>query len=110
MTTVVNSAKVGAVLTRPRRLAVLLAAGALALTGCGGADGGGPDAGSGALRVVATTPVVADFVRSVGGDRVEVTGACLTVESLDGRRVARVRAERVPEQAADQETAEVAAA
>ncbi|MGY1773396.1 hemolysin family protein [Blastococcus sp. SYSU D00813] len=40
------------------------------------------------------------------GDRVEVPGACLTVETLDGRRVARVRAERVPEAA---ETEEVAA-
>ncbi|MGY1746113.1 hemolysin family protein [Blastococcus sp. SYSU D00695] len=33
------------------------------------------------------------------GDRVDVPGACLTVETLDGRRVARVRAERVPEPA-----------
>jgi hypothetical protein len=35
---------------------------------------------------------------------VGVPGACLTVETLDGRRVARVRAERVPEPA-EQEVA-----
>jgi ABC-type Zn uptake system ZnuABC Zn-binding protein ZnuA len=48
-------------------------AGALALAGCGtttGASSAG--AASAALDVVATTPVVADFVRNVGGDRVHV--------------------------------------
>ena len=63
----------------PRTAVTLLAlAGGLVLAGCGSAD----DPGSGAagtsatgptLAVVATTPVVADFVRNVGGDRVEVT-------------------------------------
>lgn len=33
----------------------------------------------------------------VVGDQVQVAGACLTVETLDGRRVARVRAEQLPE-------------
>ncbi len=45
----------------------------------------------------------------VVGDQVAVPGACLTVETLDGRRVSRVRAERVPEPATDEDTAEVAA-
>lgn len=42
------------------------------------------------------------------GDRVELPGACFTVESLDGRRVARVHAERAPEPATG-EGAEAAA-
>ncbi|MGY1812716.1 hemolysin family protein [Blastococcus sp. SYSU D00820] len=41
------------------------------------------------------------------GDCIEVDGARLTVEALDGRRVSRVRAERLPEPAAEDE--EVAA-
>lgn len=59
---------------RPTRTAtLLLAAGALALSGCGSDDAAAPAAGPDpALTVVATTPVVADFVRNVGGDRVEV--------------------------------------
>ncbi|SEP24518.1 hemolysin family protein [Trujillonella endophytica] len=36
------------------------------------------------------------------GDQVTVPGACLTVETLDGRRVARVRAERLPEPAGEE--------
>jgi CBS domain containing-hemolysin-like protein len=44
------------------------------------------------------------------GDRVEVAGACLTVETLDGRRVARVRAERMPDPASVPAPEEVAAA
>jgi zinc/manganese transport system substrate-binding protein len=52
-----------------RLLAVLLAA-AATVTACGSADSARP-AGA-ALDVVATTPVVADFVRTVGGDRVHV--------------------------------------
>jgi zinc/manganese transport system substrate-binding protein len=55
-----------------RGVAVAVAAGAVALIACG--PGGGqqrPDSGA-ALDVVATTPVVADFVRTVGGDRVHV--------------------------------------
>jgi ABC-type Zn uptake system ZnuABC Zn-binding protein ZnuA len=60
---------------RPRALsytALLVLAGGLVLAGCG--DGSTPAGGSadGRLDVVATTPVVADFVRNVGGDRVEV--------------------------------------
>jgi ABC-type Zn uptake system ZnuABC Zn-binding protein ZnuA len=52
-------------------VAAILVAGALALAGCG--SGARPETGGGgALDVVATTPVVADFVRSVGGDRVHV--------------------------------------
>jgi len=54
--------------------AALLLAGALA-AGCGSAVGGtdATDESGDAVRVVATTPVVADFVRNVGGDRVTVT-------------------------------------
>jgi ABC-type Zn uptake system ZnuABC Zn-binding protein ZnuA len=55
-----------------RGLAVVVAAGAVTLLACG--PGGGqarPESGA-ALDVVATTPVVADFVRNVGGDRVHV--------------------------------------
>jgi ABC-type Zn uptake system ZnuABC Zn-binding protein ZnuA len=40
----------------------------LGLAACGGQDGG-----DGRLRVVTTLPLFADFVRQVGGDRVEVT-------------------------------------
>jgi ABC-type Zn uptake system ZnuABC Zn-binding protein ZnuA len=55
-----------------RGVAVAVAAGAIALLAC--APGGSqqrPDSGA-ALDVVATTPVVADFARNVGGDRVQV--------------------------------------
>lgn len=67
---------------RPRRsraAALLLAAGAaVALAGCGSSDDAGPPGAAGSaggpkLQVVATTPVVADFVRNVGGDRVTVS-------------------------------------
>jgi ABC-type Zn uptake system ZnuABC Zn-binding protein ZnuA len=57
---------------RALRAAALLLAGALA-TGCGSGGGAGGTGGTDALRVVATTPVVADFLRNVGGDRVGVT-------------------------------------
>lgn len=58
---------------RPSRSAALLAlAAGLALAGCGAAREPAGSAGEG-VRVVATTPVVADFVRNVGGDRVAVT-------------------------------------
>jgi ABC-type Zn uptake system ZnuABC Zn-binding protein ZnuA len=62
-----------------RRIALLAAAlAALLVAGCSGSGGGdsadgagGPEGG--ALQVVATTTQVADFARSVGGDRVQVT-------------------------------------
>jgi ABC-type Zn uptake system ZnuABC Zn-binding protein ZnuA len=53
---------------RPLLLAMLLA---IVLAGAACSDGGSPDGGSG-LTAVATTPQVADLVRAVGGDRVEV--------------------------------------
>ena len=44
------------------------------LAGCGGSPAGGSAGGApGALRVVATTTQVADFVRNIGGDRVRLT-------------------------------------
>jgi ABC-type Zn uptake system ZnuABC Zn-binding protein ZnuA len=53
-------------LRRPRVLAVTaLGAALLALAGCGGSDDDGP-------RVVATTTEVADMVRAVGGEDLEV--------------------------------------
>lgn len=55
---------------RLRALAVVAAVGAFALTGC--ATGADSTDSTAALDVVATTPVVADFVRNVGGDRVHV--------------------------------------
>ena len=52
--------------------AAVAAVGVLAFAGCGsGGSGRTADAG-GRLDVVATTAVVADFVRNVGGDRVHV--------------------------------------
>jgi ABC-type Zn uptake system ZnuABC Zn-binding protein ZnuA len=60
-------------MTFPRRLPALLPLLlALALVACGEDDEGGAAGGEPALRVVATTTHVADFVRSVGGDRVDV--------------------------------------
>lgn len=56
---------------RTRGVAAAVLLGAVALAGCGTGDSGTGDGGS-ALDVVATTPVVADFVRNVGGDRVHV--------------------------------------
>lgn len=53
---------------RPRPLALVLAAVAL-VGGCG--DGDSPDGGA-KVSAVATTPQVADFVREVGGERVNV--------------------------------------
>jgi manganese/zinc/iron transport system substrate-binding protein len=43
------------------------------LAGCSGTGGGDTEIGERAVRVVATTSIVADLVRQVGGDRVEVT-------------------------------------
>jgi ABC-type Zn uptake system ZnuABC Zn-binding protein ZnuA len=57
------------------RLAALALAAATAvavLAGCGSDDGGGT-AGGDRLQVVATTPVVADFARAVGGDAAQVS-------------------------------------
>src|SRR5687767_3917443 len=51
-------------------LALLVAVLALLAAACGDDD----SAGSGGFAVVATTTQVADLVRSVGGDRVQVTG------------------------------------
>jgi manganese/zinc/iron transport system substrate-binding protein len=51
---------------------------ALAASGCGGAAG---PKGGGRPRVVATTTVVADLVRQVGGDRVDVD--CLMAAGID---------------------------
>jgi ABC-type Zn uptake system ZnuABC Zn-binding protein ZnuA/ABC-type Mn2+/Zn2+ transport system permease subunit len=57
-----------AVAQRARRPGAIAAAAALvALAGCGS-----PDDGDGTLKVVATTPQVADLVRAVGDGRVEI--------------------------------------
>jgi len=53
-------------------VAAVVAAGVLALAGCGAGASGHAAGSGGRLDVVATTPVVADFVRNVGGDRVHV--------------------------------------
>ncbi len=58
---------------RPRRV-VGLALAAAALGGFAAGCGGGGDDDSGTVKVAATTTQVADFVRQVGGDEVEVTG------------------------------------
>jgi ABC-type Zn uptake system ZnuABC Zn-binding protein ZnuA/ABC-type Mn2+/Zn2+ transport system permease subunit len=52
---------------RPAAVAAVL--GLVALTGCGGGSGGG----GGGVPVVASTPVVADLARHVGGDRASIT-------------------------------------
>lgn len=57
---------------RARRAAALAAAAAmLAVAGCGSSGGG--SGGGDRIDVVASTPVVADLARQVGGDRVNVT-------------------------------------
>jgi len=53
-------------------VAAVVAAGVLALAGCGAGASGHAAGSGGRLDVVATTPVVADFVRNIGGDRVHV--------------------------------------
>jgi zinc/manganese transport system substrate-binding protein len=57
-------------LPRPSRRASLAAVAALGLVAVGCGDSG--SGGSGQLKVVATTTQIADFVREVGGDAVEV--------------------------------------
>jgi zinc/manganese transport system substrate-binding protein len=60
--------------SRPLRLAALVAlAGVPLLAGCGSGPGPSASTAGSALTVVATTPVVADFARNVGGDRIAVT-------------------------------------
>lgn len=70
-------------ITAPLRAALLMllaCAAALLLAACGergagargGNAGGGADRGGGKPSVVATTPVVADLVRAIAGDRIEV--------------------------------------
>lgn len=57
---------------RARATAVIVAAVSVLAAGCGGrADE--PSGDEGRLHVVATTPIVADWARAVGGDLVEVT-------------------------------------
>ena len=53
-------------------VAAVVAAGLLAFAGCGSGGSGRTAGGGDQLDVVTTTPVVADFVRNVGGDRVHV--------------------------------------
>ncbi len=60
-------------LSRRRALAAAAALGVVVLAGCGGSGDEGGAGGSGRLEVVATTPVVADLVRQVGGDQVAIT-------------------------------------
>jgi zinc/manganese transport system substrate-binding protein len=56
-----------------KRILSLVAAAAL-LSACGSGDGAAaPAASGGSLKVVATTPEVADFVRNIGGTEVTVT-------------------------------------
>jgi zinc/manganese transport system substrate-binding protein len=56
---------------RVTALFLLVLATALGATGCGDSDGEG-GSGDGEAAVVATTTIAGDFVRSVGGERVEV--------------------------------------
>ena len=58
---------------RPAASMALIALAAAALAGCGGGSSTSTDAGEGPVRVVATTPQVADIVKQVGGDSVSVT-------------------------------------
>jgi manganese/zinc/iron transport system substrate-binding protein len=57
------------------RLAFWAVAAVVVLVGCGDASNGSPpSSGSGKLRVTATTTMVNDLVKQVGGDRVESQG------------------------------------
>jgi ABC-type Zn uptake system ZnuABC Zn-binding protein ZnuA len=55
--------------SRPLGVAISVALVALALAACGSTPGSGSPA---AVQVVATTTILADFIRQVGGERVEV--------------------------------------
>ena len=57
---------------RTRLLAAVLAVVAVVASGCGSDSGGAPATVSGKLAVVTTTPVITDFTRNIGGDRVEI--------------------------------------
>ena len=54
--------------------AVALALSTLAASGCGPAANGGGDVSERAVKVVATTSMIADLAREIGGDRVTVEG------------------------------------
>lgn len=58
---------------RPAASMALIALGAVALAGCGGGSASPSASDDGTLRVVATTPQVADIVKQVGGESVSVT-------------------------------------
>jgi ABC-type Zn uptake system ZnuABC Zn-binding protein ZnuA/ABC-type Mn2+/Zn2+ transport system permease subunit len=58
---------------RPAASMAVIALAAVALGGCGGGSSSSTDPGDGPVRVVATTPQVADIVKQVGGDAVSVT-------------------------------------
>lgn len=58
---------------RPSASMALIALTAVALTGCGGGSSASSGSDAGPVRVVATTPQVADIARQVGGDAVVVT-------------------------------------
>jgi ABC-type Zn uptake system ZnuABC Zn-binding protein ZnuA/ABC-type Mn2+/Zn2+ transport system permease subunit len=60
----------GRLVRRRPALVAAAALAALAVAGCGSSSSGSTD---GKLDVIATTPIVADYVREVGGDRVHVT-------------------------------------
>jgi manganese/iron transport system permease protein len=60
-------------LRRPAVVLALLTVGALALGGCGGGASSSESSSGGPLSVVATTPQVADIVKQVGGESVNVT-------------------------------------
>ena len=57
----------------PKKL-LLAAIGVASLVSCGRVEQGTEDIGSRTIRAVATTSIVADLVREVGGDRVEAIG------------------------------------
>jgi len=58
---------------RPATSLALIAVVALAIGGCGSDSAGGSSESDSALKVVATTPQVADIVKQVGGEAVDVT-------------------------------------